>query len=176
MPPSTSKLRDAALRSFRGQTHDHAGCVRHAIRDAEAICAGRGARLTTLRRRVLELIWSSHAPVGAYDLLRRLSRERETAAPPTVYRALDFLLDHGLIHRIESLNAFVGCAAPVEAHSGQFLICRRCGAAAELDDPRVRRAIAHGARELRFTVESDTVEIRGLCAACGERGEPRHAG
>lgn len=175
MPSSASRLRDAALRSFRGQSHDHARCVRYAISDAEAICAGRGARLTKLRQRVLELIWSSHAPVGAYDLLRRLSREREKAAPPTVYRALDFLLEHGLIHRIESLNAFVGCAAPVEAHSGQFLICRRCGTAAELDDPRLRRAIARGARELSFTVESDTVEIRGLCAACGQGGSTQHA-
>lgn len=176
MARSAPDLREAALRSFRGQAHDHARCVRHAIGDAEAICARRGAQLTELRRRVLELIWSSHAPVGAYDLLRRLSRERQTAAPPTVYRALDFLLEHGLIHRIESLNAFVGCAAPVEAHSGQFLICRRCGTAAELDDPRVRRAIARGARELRFTVESDTVEIRGLCAACGGLGGAPHGG
>lgn len=155
----------AAL-TFGGEGHDHGTCVAEALEAAEAICAKRGARLTKLRRRVLELIWSSHAPVGAYDLLRRLSREHESAAPPTVYRALDFLLDQGLIHRIESLNAFVGCAGPSEAHAGQFLICRDCGIAAEMHDRRVNQAIGRSAAELGFAVEQATVELRGLCPTC----------
>ena len=159
----------AAL-TFGGKGHDHGACVEAALEAAEAICVERGARLTKLRRRVLELIWSSHAPVGAYDLLRRLSREHESAAPPTVYRALDFLLDLGLIHRIESLNAFVGCAGPSEAHAGQFLICRDCGAAAEMHDRRVNQAIGRSAAKLGFAVEQTTVELRGLCPGC-QRGE-----
>lgn len=149
--------------------HDHRACVAHAMRRAEGICARRGARLTKLRRRILELIWSSHAPVGAYDLLRRLSRERDRAAPPTVYRALDFLLAHGLIHRIESLNAFVGCAGPAQPHNGQFLICGDCGATAELHDSRVDAAIARRAGQLGFAVRRQTVEIEGLCPPCRRR-------
>jgi len=151
---------------FSAGNHDHGACIAGAVRNAQRICARRGVRLTRLRQRVLELVWSSHAPVGAYDLLKRLSRERDGAAPPTVYRALDFLLEQGLVHRIESRKAFVGCADPAEAHAGQFLICRDCGSAAEMHDRRVNRAIHRGAAELGFFVEAKTVEVSGVCPAC----------
>ncbi len=157
---------------FVDAQHDHGHCMAAALATAERLCARRGARLTRLRRRVLELVWTSHAPVGAYALLRWLSREHESAAPPTVYRALDFLLQNGLIHRIESLNGFVGCPAPAADHTVQFLICRDCGAAAELADPRIDQAISSGAAALGFTVERKTVELSGLCPAC-QAPEPR---
>lgn len=153
---------------FDGDSHDHGLCIADALRTAEQLCARRGARLTKLRRRVLELVWTSHAPVGAYELLGRLGRERERAAPPTVYRALEFLLAHGLVHRIESLNAFVGCPHPGKSHSGQFLICRDCGAAAEMHDASINEAIAERAAACGFAVERKTVEVRGLCPACRE--------
>ena len=90
-------------------------------------------RFTPLRQRVLELVWSSHKPVGAYALLDQLRDEDLGSAPPTIYRALDFLIEHGLIHRIERMNAFIGCSHPGEAHRGFFLICGECGNAEELD-------------------------------------------
>ncbi|MFQ5774914.1 MAG: Fur family transcriptional regulator [Kiloniellaceae bacterium] len=161
----------SAAVSFSAGKHDHRACVARALRGAERVCARRGARLTKLRRRVLELVWSRHAPVGAYDLLRRLGREREGAAPPTVYRALDFLLAHGLIHRIESLSAFVGCANPDEPHAGQFLICAGCGTAAEFHDPRLDAAIARRADALGFAVRRKTIEVEGLCPPCQRRRE-----
>ncbi len=161
--------------AFPGIRHDHGDCVAEALSAAEALCAQRGVRLTELRRRVFELVWSSHAPVGAYDLLSRLAREREGAAPPTVYRALDFLKEHGLIHRIESLNAFVGCRTPGQAHAGQFLICSECGMAAEIDDSRVNAAIDRRAKEIGFAVHSKTIEVEGLCPPCRDRaGEDGH--
>ena len=93
--------------------HDHSRCVAEALAEAEALCAKQGTRLTTLRKRVLELVWASHKPLGAYDILGVLSEEDgRRAAPPTVYRALDFLLENGLVHRIASLNAFIGCVHP----------------------------------------------------------------
>lgn len=153
---------------FPATSHNHSHCVSDALTKAEAICGERGARLTKLRRRVLELIWASHAPVGAYDVLRRLSQEHEQAAPPTVYRALDFLLDQGLVHRIESLNAFVGCGAPADNHAGQFLICDDCGSAAELQDKTISDAISEGASKAGFAVARSTVEVRGLCPGCQE--------
>lgn len=170
------RLSRAAAASFSDKDHDHGICVSEAMRDAERICARRGVRLTKLRYRVLELVWSSHAPIGAYGVLERLSQERRSATPPTVYRALDFLLAQGLVHRIASLNAFVGCADPAAAHAGQFLICRDCGAAAELHDPRVDRAISQGAAEVGFLAEGQTVEVNGICPACraGE-GTASHA-
>ena len=158
-----------AATSFSHGDHNHESCIETALVAAAEICVARGARLTSLRRRVLELIWRSHAPVGAYDLLRALVKTQPGAAPPTVYRALDFLLAQGLVHRIESLNAFVGCAHPRLAHGGQFLICGDCGAAAEVHDPRVDAAIARRAAELGFAISRKTVEVQGLCGPCQSR-------
>jgi Fur family zinc uptake transcriptional regulator len=147
--------------------HDHAGCIASALDAAETRCAERGARLTPLRRRVLEIVWRGHAPVGAYDVLDRLRESGAgSATPPTVYRALDFLMEHGLVHRIESLNAFIGCNHPDEAHSGQFLICRDCGLVAELDDAEIADVLTSKARALGFAEERATVELRGLCPDC----------
>ncbi len=145
---------------------------------AEAICQARGARLTDLRRQVLGLILDAETPTGAYELLDRLRSTRVRAAPPTVYRALDFLLEHGLIHRVERLSAFVGCVAhaheeesgPADGtHAAQFLICRVCGQVTELDDHELAHALADAARRLGFTVGTATIEAEGLCASCAAR-------
>lgn len=135
---------------------------------AEALGRRRGVALTPLRRQVLDLILAADRPLGAYALLDRLKAERPGAAPPTVYRALDFLLQHGLIHRIERLNAFIGCAeaAAGHAHPHQFLICRRCGEAAEIADRAAARALAAAAEAQGFRPERMVVEIEGLCARC----------
>ena len=151
---------------FPAHSHDHAVCVDDALETAETLCAERGARLTPLRRRVLELVWSSHRPMGAYDILERLADGGRRAAPPTVYRALEFLLEHGLVHRIESLNAYVGCNRPGPSHSGQFLLCRKCGDVAELNDPEVRAMLGKKAAALGFDLQSQTVELVGFCVNC----------
>lgn len=131
------------------------------------LCEQKGLRLTALRRRVLELVWQSHRPLGAYDILGVLSeQDGRKAAPPTVYRALDFLLDNGLVHRIASLNAFIGCIHPEHSHQGQFLICRTCHVAVELENPGISAAIDQGAAGIGFSVETQTVEVVGLCASC----------
>jgi Fur family zinc uptake transcriptional regulator len=155
---------------FAPPGHDHALCIDGALAAAERQCAAKGARLTEQRRRVLELIWRSHAPVGAYTLLDQLRDGGMRAQPPTVYRALEFLVANGLIHRIELLNAYVGCADPDESHVGQFLICTGCRSAAEIDDPGIGVAIAARAREIGFSVSRATVEISGLCPNCRAGG------
>ncbi|KPB69986.1 Zinc uptake regulation protein [Pseudomonas syringae pv. cilantro] len=138
-----------------------------ALAEADALCTKQGLRLTTLRRRVLELVWQSHKPLGAYDILAVLSEEDgRRAAPPTVYRALDFLLENGLVHRIASLNAFTGCNHPTHAHQGQFLICRVCHAAIELQHPAISASVVDAAAGVGFAVEGQTVEIVGVCAGC----------
>ena len=138
-----------------------------ALAEADALCARQGLRLTALRRRVLELVWQSHKPLGAYDILAVLSeQDGRRAAPPTVYRALDFLLENGLVHRIASLNAFIGCSHPEHTHQGQFLICRLCHIAIELEQASISDAIVGSARHVGFTVENQTVEVVGVCSNC----------
>jgi Fur family zinc uptake transcriptional regulator len=161
-------------------THPPTGPLAHEALDrAEALCARRGAQLTELRRQVLRLVLEADQPVGAYALLDRLKAERAGAAPPTVYRALDFLLEQGLIHKVERLNAFVGCADALDHpadcgceaehdHPHQFLICSRCGAAAEISDPVVSRALEQAAARAGFRLARATVEIEGLCGKCGQ--------
>ncbi|HAL68210.1 MAG TPA: Fur family transcriptional regulator, partial [Pseudomonas sp.] len=142
-------------------------CVHSALAEADALCARQGLRLTALRRRVLELVWQSHKPLGAYDILAVLSeQDGRRAAPPTVYRALDFLLENGLVHRIASLNAFIGCSHPEHSHQGQFLICRLCHIAIELEQASISDAIVGSARHVGFTVENQTVEVVGVCSNC----------
>ena len=152
------------------QSHQHHQCISQALESAEDVCAQRGVRLTPLRKRVLELVWQSHKPLGAYDILEVLSREDgRRAAPPTVYRGLDFLLENGLIHRLASLNAYIGCSHPQVAHEGYFMICKQCNNAYELvQHSQIDTAISSEAEQMGFTVETQMVEILGTCAACRE--------
>ncbi|MCG8325474.1 MAG: transcriptional repressor [Thiotrichales bacterium] len=146
--------------------HDHHHCLEEAILRAEQKCADQGERFTKLRRQILKMIWSSHEPVKAYDLLDELKKVHPGSAPPTVYRALDFLLDVGLIHKIESLNAYLGCGDPDSGHSGQFLICRKCSSVAELHDAGMTRKIQSMTRAVNFSFDKMIIEITGLCEDC----------
>jgi len=154
------------VKVFLDTDHDHGQCLNRALDRAGAICNQRGTKLTPLRRRVLQLVWGGHKPLGAYDILDTLKRERGGAAPPTVYRALAFLLQQGLVHRIESRNAFVGCCDPETPHDVKFLICRVCGLAAELNDVRIDTAIRNSAARAGFAVAHGAIELEGLCPHC----------
>ena len=149
--------------------HDHQHCIDSAVAEARRICAERRARLTPQRELVLRLIWQSHKALGAYPLMDMLaSATTRRVAPPTVYRALDFLADQGLIHKIHSLNAFVGCSTPGRLHQSHFLICQRCQVAVECGATELNRALAHTATEAGFAVQEQAVEILGLCPDCQE--------
>ena len=154
------------------QQHNHQHCIRTALNKAETLCRNRGSRLTPVRRRVLELIWQSHKPLGAYQILSQLSEEGFNSAPPTVYRALDFLLEHGLLHRLASLNAFIGCANPDHSHHGYFLICRGCGSAQEIEAGSLSTFLRENASAAGFSIESETVELSGLCPLCQANPSP----
>ncbi len=131
-------------------------------------CARKGIQLTDLRRQVLRLILEAEAPSTAYQLLGRLKQSRENATPPTIYRVLDFLMQEHLIHKVERLNAFVPCAEVnhEHAHPVQFLICRRCGTVAEIEDAAVSEALEQAAHGKGFHAGHAIVEVEGTCAAC----------
>ncbi|MEM7196644.1 MAG: transcriptional repressor, partial [Pseudomonadota bacterium] len=141
-------------------------CLQDAMDKAEKLCQQKEQRFTPIRRKVLEIIWSSHEPVSAYDLLRELRIHKKNAEAPTVYRALEFLQSNDLIHRIETLNSFVGCNHPETSHISQFLICEACNQVAELTEPGVHERIHARADELGFRINQQTVELIGICSAC----------
>jgi Fur family transcriptional regulator, zinc uptake regulator len=152
---------------FPAPGHDHDRCSAAALAHAEAVCADRAQRLTPLRRRVLEALAASHKPLGAYEIIEQFAGDGPRPAPITVYRALDFLLENGLVHRIESRNAFMAC---INRHdSGTmvvFLICERCGAVGEAPSASVADTLTAAARAAGFTLKTPVIEITGICAHC----------
>ncbi|MCF8474296.1 MAG: transcriptional repressor [Emcibacter sp.] len=147
--------------------HNHDKCIEAALIEATNICVARNTRFTPLRKKVLELVWSGHNPVTAYELLDMLSDAgRKRVAPPTIYRALDFLIEEGFVHRLESLNAFIGCPDPAHKHHGHFLICRKCRTVTEVKDDALQKNITRAANDLGYSCENNMLEIMGLCHNC----------
>src|SRR5262245_966231 len=152
---------------FPRPDHDHRRCVSDAIAHAEAICAARKERLTPIRRRVLEALLTSHQPLGAYELIDRLAVPGTRPAPITIYRALDFLREQALVHRIESRNAFIACVHNHEsADPVVFLICEKCGAVGEAASAAVADTIKNASRAAGFSPKTPVIEISGICAHC----------
>jgi Fur family transcriptional regulator, zinc uptake regulator len=155
---------------FPAPDHDHGRCASTAIAYAEAQCTARAQRLTPIRRQVLEALLESHNPLGAYEIIERLAEKNGRLAPITIYRALDFLRQNGLVHRIESRNAFVAC---VHNHAGNdlvvFLICERCGAVGEGPGAAVGEALKASSRAAGFSPKSPLIEIVGICSHCRTR-------
>ena len=151
------------------RSHDHSKCIAEALAAATEVCRERSARFTSLRRQVLELIWTSHEPVGAYDILEMMNDTADSrVAPMTVYRAIEFLMENGLVHRIASRNAYVGCSHPGASHEGQFLICRHCGCVEEIMEKAISKALSTGAKRAGFDAVSSLIEIEGRCRGCRE--------
>lgn len=143
--------------------HDHAACIANAMALAEAKCAASGAQFTSIRRRVLAILLEAHTAMGAYDVLARLTDEGLGSKPPIAYRALGFLVEHGLAHRIEKLNAYVACSHPGAAHDPAFMICRKCRSVAEAEPVAPLRKSAGLAG---FHIEQIVIEAEGICPNC----------
>lgn len=147
-------------------THNHDACRHKAVQTADRLCTERGVQLTTIRRQVLELIWDSHKAVKAYDLLDQMKPLQNSAKPATVYRALDFLLEQGLIHRVESLNAFIGCTCSEQQHEQLLLICLQCQEVEERPGKRVMQAVSQELSQAGFTPHHKAIEVQGICKHC----------
>ena len=161
--PSLAKPRQL----FPAPNHDHDRCTADALAHADALCEARAQRLTPMRRHVLEALLASHKALGAYEIIDRIAAKGGRPAPITIYRALDFLMENSLVHRIESRNAFVAC---VHSHEGKdliaFLICDNCGAIGEASSAGVAGTLLAAARAAGFAPKSQVIEITGVCAHC----------
>jgi Fur family zinc uptake transcriptional regulator len=136
--------------------------------DANTLCTDHGVRLTPQRARVLALLRAAPRPLKAYDLLPELGSPGRPAKPPTAYRALDFLVEHGLVHRIESLNAYVACDHAGADHPATFLICDRCGSVAETHVHEPVAGLSAAAARQGFRLSRVAIEAHGECRACAQ--------
>lgn len=146
--------------------HDHSHCATDGLARAEAILALRKLRLTPVRRQTLQILLAEHRALGAYEVLDRLAAAGFGKQPPVAYRALEFLVEHGLAHKVRRLNAFAACMHPETDHAPVFLICRGCNALAETPAEPVRAALDAAASAAGFTVERTSIEALGLCPKC----------
>ena len=151
------------------ESHDHTQCISNTLQVAEETCREKGLQLTPVRRRVLEILAQKHTAMGAYEVLDFLREEGLGSQPPVAYRALDFLVSNGFVHRIERLNAFIACIHPGQHHAPSFLICRECSTVAELPGKPVSDVVAKAGTELGFTVEKVSIEAEGVCPDCQDK-------
>ena len=147
------------------EKHDHNACIVDMLASAEAYCVKNKLQFTPTRRRVLEFLLEDHKALGAYDVLNRLVKEGHGSQPPVAYRALDFLVKHGFVHKIERLNAYIACAHPHEEHAPAFMICRLCGSVAEASTS-TKNMMSQAAQHVGFNIERTVVEAEGLCPKC----------
>mgnify|MGYP001356518189 FL=1 len=145
---------------------NHKISIDEALKKAEIICNKKGVKLTKLRQKVLTLILKNHGYVKAYDLLNDLKKNYASAKPPTVYRSIDFLMEHGFIHKIQSLNAFVGCSHPEEHEDCYFLICKECKNIEECCSNTVKKVLTSTSGKNNFSPNQVTLEITGICQDC----------
>ncbi len=155
---------------FPAPDHDHERCSHDAMAVAEAVCLQRGQRLTTIRRKVLDELLASHKPLGAYEIIDRLARRGARPAPITAYRALEFLRENGLVHRIESRNAFIACVRnDIAGELVVFMICEHCGAVGEASSVDLAATLSSAAKAAGFAPKSPVIEISGVCTHCRAR-------
>lgn len=154
------------MTDFCCTTHNGRDTTKAIMTAAELRARARGVRMTPVRRRTLEILLDAHGALGAYDVLEKLSAEGFGSQPPVAYRALNFLVENGLAHRIRRLNAFTACTHPDHDHRAAFLICERCNSVTEAAAADVGAALADTAARAGFALERATIEATGLCRAC----------
>lgn len=145
---------------------DAATSIGESLDLADAFCLRQGEKLTPIRRKVLELLLTSGRATKAYTLLDEMRKVHSGSAPPTVYRALDFLLSVGLVHRVESINAFAACHDLTHCHHGMLLVCQRCGAVSEMHEPEIERVLLDKIKRSGYRLSNDAAELKGVCPEC----------
>ena len=165
------KQREKKATSKIFKNHDHGICFDDAIEQIENYFMEKNLQFTPLRRKVFEILIRDHKPLGAYEILEALSGEGYSSSPPIAYRVLDFLMEHGFVHKIQGLNAFIACSHPNYSHSPAFVICRKCERVAEIDDKKSGINFQNPSID-NFIIEKTTVELTGVCTKCSSSAKP----
>ena len=150
------------------EKHDHSICSDRYKASIEKYCLQNNLELTPLRQKVFEILIRDHKPLGAYEILDVLSKEGFSSSPPIAYRVLDFLIEKGLVHKIQGLNSFIACAYAGCAHIPAFVICRKCDNVAEIKGQKNFSKAPPVA--LDFKIENAMIEILGICSTCSNEG------
>ena len=145
--------------------HDHGACFGYAITLIEDYFIEKKLQLTPLRRKVFEILIEDHKPLGAYEILDKLGKAGFSLSPPIAYRVLDFLMEHGFVHKVQGLNAFIACSNPEHSHFPTFVICRKCEKVAEVSDDKTRLNLS-SPEITDFKIEKTTIELTGICSTC----------
>ena len=151
--------------------HAHENCFDDAMKQIETYFIKKNLQFTPLRRKVFEILSRDHRPLGAYEILGTLGKEGHSSSPPIAYRVLGFLIEHGFVHKIQGLNAFIACSNPNHNHSPTFVICRKCEKVAEIDEKNSGICFQYPGIE-DFRVEKTTVELTGICTSCSDTANP----
>lgn len=138
------------------------------LKTAEEYCMMHKHRFTQPRQEVLKIVSMSHKPLGAYEILDQLGKVIENPKPPTAYRAIEFWQEHGFIHRIESLNAYVVCEAGHQHKGSQFMICDGCEKVTEAHMCDLPEELQSMIETKGFEAQRWNIELHGTCDLCRE--------
>ncbi len=150
------------------EEHNHNNCISFALEEAQRICDTRGEKFTELRKEVLKIIWKSHRAVKAYAILSQLDPRIASVEPVNVYRALDFLCEQQLIHKIHMVKSYIGCSHPAEHNNCILFYCNSCHEVQELCQQNVRTALQNVCDKYDLNVVEQLCEIVGICRNCDE--------
>ncbi|MDP1604107.1 MAG: transcriptional repressor [Legionella sp.] len=130
-------------------------------------CASIESRLTSLRKSILYILWHTEKPLKAYEILNALLQIKENSQPSTVYRVLDYFVNSGVVHKIESIQSYTLCREPRKHLPSEVLmVCSKCHHVRELYDTNMRALVQKLSCENFFHLGEDAIELKGLCATC----------
>ncbi len=150
------------------KNHNHKECSKRVIKNAKEVCHEGSLNLTPIRKKVLEIIASNHKPSRAYDILSKLKDGGFSDKPPTVYRALDFLIENKMVHKLSTINAYVACFNDEAEEVSCFLICEKCQDIEEFQDEAVIKAMTNIGKNKRINIKNVNLEISFRCDQCEE--------
>ncbi|WP_051555269.1 transcriptional repressor [Legionella fairfieldensis] len=130
-------------------------------------CASINLKLTSVRKGVLFILWCAEKPLKAYEILDHLVQIKQNSKPPTIYRVLDYFVDYGVVHKIESIQSYTLCHEPAKHRPSEILmVCSNCYQVSELYDDAIHNLLEKLSQASEFHLGKDAIELKGICSQC----------